>query len=43
MVQIPALSSPECQEGLPSLPGGQQDEELRIVNHVQVKHYQIRF
>ena len=33
MVQIPALSTPEC-------PGGQQEEEHGVVNHVQVEHYQ---
>ena len=39
MVQREALSTPECQEGVPSQ-GGQQREEHRVVHHVQVEHYQ---
>ena len=33
MVQIEALSTPECQEGVPS-PGGQHEEGHRVVHHV---------
>ena len=39
MVQIEALSIPECQEGIPSQ-GGQLWEEDGVVNHVQEEHYQ---
>ena len=39
MVQIESLSTPECQEGVPS-PGGQQEEEHRLVLHVQLEYYQ---
>ena len=38
MVQREALSTPECQEGVPSQ-GGQQREEHRLFQHAQVKHY----
>ena len=34
MVQIKALSTPECQEGVPSQ-GGQRREEHRVVHHDQ--------
>ena len=39
MVHIEAPSTLECWEGVPS-PGGQQEEEHRVVLHVQVEHYQ---
>ena len=42
MVQIQALSTTECQEGVPSQ-GGQQREEHRVVHHVQVEHYEGHF
>ena len=42
MVQIEAPSTPDCQEGVQS-PGGQQDEEHRVVYHVQGKQYQRHF
>ena len=35
MVQIEALSTPDCQEGVPSQ-GGQHREEHSVVHHVQV-------
>ena len=39
MVQIEALITPECQEGVPS-PGGQQEVEHGGVKHVHGEHYQ---
>ena len=42
MVQIEALSTPECQEGVQSQ-GGQQREEHMVVHHVHVEHYQGQF
>ena len=39
MEQIPALSTPESQEGVPK-PGGQRKDKHRVVHHVQVEHYQ---
>ena len=42
MVQIEALSTLVCQEGVPSQ-GGQQREEQRLVHHDQVEHYQGQF
>ena len=39
MVQIEALSTPECWEGDPS-PAGQWEEEHRVFLHFQVEHYQ---
>ena len=42
MVQIEAPSTPDCQEGVPS-PGGQQDEEDMVVHNVQGKQYQRHF
>ena len=41
MVQIVALSTPECQEGVLSQ-GGQLREGHRVVHHVQEEHYQSR-
>ena len=38
-VKIEAPSTPECWEGVTG-PGGQREEEHRVVLHVQVKHYQ---
>ena len=37
-----APSIPECQGGVPS-PGGQGEEEHRVVHHVQGEHYQGSF
>ena len=42
MVQRGALSTPECQEGVPSQ-GGQWREEHRVVHHDQVEHYEGQF
>ena len=42
MVQIEAASTPEFQEGVPSQEG-QHREEHRVVQHVQVEHYQGHF
>ena len=39
MVQIEALSTTECQEGVPSQ-GGQQREVHRVVHHAQVEYYE---
>ena len=39
MIQIGALSDPECQEVVPSQ-GGQQRKDHRVVHHVQVEHYE---
>ena len=39
MVQREALSTPECQEGVP-IQVRQQREEHRVVHHDQVEHYQ---
>ena len=38
MVQIEALSTPECQEGV-ACQGGQLKEKHRVVHHFQVEHY----
>ena len=42
MVQRETLSTPECQEGVPSQ-GGQQREEHRVVHYDQEEHYQGQF
>ena len=42
MIQIEAPSTPGCQDGVPSQ-GGQEREEHRVVQHVQVEHYQGHF
>ena len=39
IVQIEALSTPECQEGV-QRPGGQRKEGLGVVHYVQVEYYQ---
>ena len=39
MVQVEASSTPECQESVPSQ-GGHQQEEHRVVHHVQEEHYE---
>ena len=38
-VQIEAPNTPECQEGVTSQ-GGQQREEHRVIQQVQVEHYE---
>ena len=38
MVQIEALSTPECQDSIQSQ-AGQRREEHRVVHHVQEEHY----
>ena len=38
MVQLEAPSTSEYWEGVPS-PGGQQEEEHKVVVQVQVEHY----
>ena len=40
IVQIPALSATDSQEGVPSLKGGQLEEEHGVVHHFQREHYQ---
>ena len=42
MVQVEGQSTTECQEVVLSQ-GGQHREEHRVVNHVQVEHYQGQF
>ena len=42
MVQIEALSTPECQEGVPSQ-GGQLEGEHEVVHYVQEEYYQRHF
>ena len=45
MGQIEAPRTPECHEGVLLVPtqGGQHREEYRVVQHVQVEHYQGHF
>ena len=42
MVQLEALSTPECQEGFPSQVG-QGREEHWVVHHIQVEYYEQHF